>query len=50
VSEFENYTRDLFDVEIVLLRDHAKDDPEAMRLSAARAYDARGWIWSGRYQ
>lgn len=46
VSEFENYTRDLFDVEIIrpLLRGHAKDDPEAMRVSAARAYDALGWM------
>lgn len=46
VSEFENYTRDLFDVEIVrrLLRGHAKDNPEAMRASATRAYDALGWI------
>jgi glutathione S-transferase len=46
VNEFENYTRDLFDVEIVrpLLRGHAKDDPEAMRASAARVYDALGWM------
>lgn len=46
VSEFESYTRDLFDVEIVrpLLRGHAKDDPEAMRASAARAFDALGWM------
>ncbi|WP_267396509.1 MULTISPECIES: glutathione S-transferase family protein [unclassified Sphingomonas] len=46
VSEFENYTRDLFDVEIVrpLLRGYAKDDPEAMRVSAARVYDALGWM------
>ncbi|WP_207450782.1 glutathione S-transferase family protein [Roseomonas marmotae] len=46
VSEFENYTRDLFDVEIVrpLLRGYAKDDPEAMRASAARVYDALGWM------
>lgn len=46
VHEFENYNRDLFDVEIIrpLLRGHAKDDPEAMRLSAARAYDALGWM------
>ena len=46
VSEFENHTRDLFDVEIVrpLLRGYAKDDPEAMRASAARAYDALGWM------
>jgi glutathione S-transferase len=46
VNEFENYTRDLFDVEIVrpLLRGYAKDDPEAMRASAARAYDALGWM------
>ncbi|PWV95526.1 maleylpyruvate isomerase [Hoeflea marina] len=46
VSEFENYTRDLFDVEIIrpLLRGHAKDDPEVMRVSAARAYDALGWM------
>jgi glutathione S-transferase len=46
VSEFENYTRDLFDVEIVrsLLRGHAKDDPEAMCVSAARAYNALDWM------
>lgn len=46
LSEFENYTRDLFDVEIVrpLLRGYAKDDPEAMRASAARAFDALGWM------
>ncbi|WP_100208867.1 glutathione S-transferase family protein [Sinorhizobium meliloti] len=46
VSEFENYTRELLDVEIVrpLLRGHAKDDPEAMRVSAARVYDALGWM------
>lgn len=46
VNEFENYNRDLFDVEIVrpLLRGHAKDDPEGMRASAARAYDALGWM------
>jgi glutathione S-transferase len=46
VNEFENYTRDLFDVEIVrpLLRGHAKDDPEAMRASAARAVEALGWM------
>jgi glutathione S-transferase len=46
VNEFENYTRDLFDVEIVrpLLRGYAKDDPEAMRVSAARVYDALGWM------
>lgn len=46
VNEFENYTRDLFDVEIVrpLLRGYAKDDPEAMRASAARVYDALGWM------
>jgi glutathione S-transferase len=46
VSEFENYTRDLFDVEIIrpLLRGYAKDDPEAMRASAARVYDALGWM------
>ena len=46
VSEFENYTRDLFDVEIVrpLLRGYAKDDPEAMRASAARAVEALGWM------
>jgi len=46
VSEFENYTRDLFDVEIVrpLLRGHAKDDPEAMRASAARVYVALAWM------
>ena len=42
LSEFENYTRDLFDVEIVrpLLRGYAKDDPAAMRASAARVYGA----------
>ncbi|MET3712270.1 glutathione S-transferase [Sphingomonas trueperi] len=46
VGEFENYTRDLLDVEIVrpLLRGYAKDDPGAMRASAARAYDALGWM------
>jgi glutathione S-transferase len=46
VSEFENYTRDLFDVEIVrpLLRGYAKDDPEAMRASATRVYDALSWM------
>jgi glutathione S-transferase len=46
VSEFENYTRDLFDVEIVrpLLGGYAKDDPEAMRTSAARVYDTLGWV------
>ncbi|MCR0984156.1 glutathione S-transferase family protein [Roseomonas populi] len=46
VNEFENYTRDLFDVEIVrpLLRGRAKDDPEAMRASAARAVEALGWM------
>ena len=46
IGEFENYTRDLFDVEVIrpLLRGHAKDDPEAMRVSAARAYDALGWM------
>ena len=46
VSEFENYTRDLFDVEIVrpLLRGHAKDDPDAMHASAARAAQALGWM------
>jgi glutathione S-transferase len=46
VNEFENYTRDLLDAEIVrpLLRGHAKDDPEAMRASAARVYDALGWM------
>jgi glutathione S-transferase len=46
VNEFENYTRDLLDVEIIrpLLRGHAKDDPEGMRTSAARAYDALGWM------
>lgn len=46
VNEFENYTRDLFAVEIIrpLLRGHAKDNPEAMRVSAARAYDALGWM------
>lgn len=45
VSEFENYTRDPL-VEIVrpLLRGYAKDDPEAMRASAARVYDALGWM------
>ncbi|WP_043364372.1 glutathione S-transferase family protein [Belnapia sp. F-4-1] len=46
VNEFENYTRDLFDVEIVrpLLRGRAKDDPDAMRASAARAVEALGWM------
>lgn len=46
VSEFENYTRDLCDAEIVrpLLRGHAKDDPEAMRVSAVRVYNALGWM------
>ena len=46
VSEFENYMRDLFALEIVrpLLRGHAKDDPDAMRASASRAYDALGWM------
>ncbi|MBB4002358.1 glutathione S-transferase family protein [Aurantimonas endophytica] len=46
VSEFENYTRDMLDVEIVrpLLRGYAKDDPGAMRASAARVYDALGWM------
>ncbi|TCV95127.1 glutathione S-transferase family protein [Biostraticola tofi] len=46
VNEFENYNRDLFDVEIVrpLLRGHAKDNHEGMRASAARAYDALGWM------
>ena len=46
VNEFENYTRDLLDVEIIrpLLRGHAKDDPEGMRASAARAIDALGWM------
>jgi glutathione S-transferase len=46
VSEFENYTRDLIDVEIVrpLLRGYAKDALEAMRGSAARVYDALGWM------
>lgn len=46
VNEFENYTRDLFDVEIIrpLLRGHAKDNPGAMRASAARAIDALGWM------
>lgn len=46
VSEFENYARDLLDVEIVrpLLRGYAKDDPGAMRASAARVYDALGWM------
>lgn len=46
VNEFENYTRDLFDVEIVrpLLRGHAKDDPEAMLASAAQAIEALGWM------
>lgn len=46
VNEFENYTRDLLDVEIVrpLLRGHAKDDPEAMRASADRVYAALGWM------
>lgn len=46
VFEFENYTRDLFDVGIVrpLLRGHAKDDPQAMRASAARAIEALGWM------
>jgi glutathione S-transferase len=46
VSEFENYTRDLLALEIVrpLLRGHAKDDPNAMRASAARAYDELGWM------
>jgi glutathione S-transferase len=50
VNEFENYTRDLFDVEIVrpLLRGYAKDDPEAMRVSAARVYDALAWRRSAR--
>ena len=35
VFEFENYTRDLFDVGVVrpLLRGHAKDDPQAMHAS-----------------
>ncbi len=46
VSEFENYTRDLFDVEVIrpLLRGYAKDDPEAMRASAAHVYDALSWM------
>jgi glutathione S-transferase len=46
VNEFENYTRDLFDLEIVrpLLRGHAKDDPEAMRVSAVRGVEALGWM------
>jgi glutathione S-transferase len=46
LNEFENYDRDLFDVGIVrpLLRGHAKNDPEAMRASAARAYDALDWM------
>lgn len=46
VNEFENYNRDLFDVGIVrpLLRGHAKDDPEGMRASAGRVYDALGWM------
>lgn len=46
VNEFENYTRDLFNSEIVrpLLRGYAKDDPAAMRTSAARVYDALGWM------
>jgi glutathione S-transferase len=45
-SEFENYTRDLLALEIVrpLLRGNAKDDPDAMRASAARAYDSLGWM------
>lgn len=46
VFEFENYTRDLFDIGIVrpLLRGHAKDDPEAMRASAASVVEALGWM------
>jgi glutathione S-transferase len=46
VHEFENFTRGLFDVEIVrlLLRGHAKDDPGAMRAFAARAIEALGWM------
>lgn len=46
VYEFENYNRDLFDVEIVrpLLRGHAKDNPAGMRASAGRVYDALGWM------
>jgi glutathione S-transferase len=46
VSEFENYTRDLLDVEIVrpLLQGRANDDPGAMRASAARVYDELGWM------
>jgi glutathione S-transferase len=46
VNEFENYARDLFDVEIVrpLLRGYAKDNPEAVRAAAARVHDALGWM------
>jgi glutathione S-transferase len=46
LGEFENYTRDVFDVGIVrpLLRGHARDDPEAMRQSATRVYDAIAWM------
>lgn len=46
IFEFENYTRDLFDVEIVrpLLSGQAKDNPEMMRASAARVFDALGWM------
>lgn len=46
VCEFENYTRDLFDVEIVrpLLRGHAKANLEAMRAFAVRAIEALGWM------
>ena len=46
VNEFENYVRDLLDVAIVrpLLRGHAKDDPESMRASAAKVYEALGWM------
>jgi glutathione S-transferase len=46
ISEFENYARDLLDVEIVrpLLRAYAKDDPEAMRASAVRVCNALGWM------
>lgn len=44
VCEFENYARDLIEIEIVrpLLRGDAKDDPEAMRASARHVEDVLG--------
>lgn len=46
VFEFENYTRDLFDIGIVrpLLRGQARNDPDGMRAAAVQAIEGLAWM------